>query len=146
MLNVLRKERLENICQTSKINGAETEVTISKEDFLWFVHQTEKFNEYEKLTEIAENRMVEIDEEKNEKISLLEKEILELYREIKELKGQIEVHKDGSYERTRKDKVRDQYHAIRNRYPNFNKFDEGVLAGMSDTLYLLGIKIKGVNN
>jgi hypothetical protein len=43
------------------------------------------------------------------------------------------------------DKVRDQYQAIRNRYPNFTKFDEGVLAGMTDTLILLGIKLEGVD-
>jgi DNA integrity scanning protein DisA with diadenylate cyclase activity len=48
-------------------------------------------------------------------------------------------------EKTPEEKVRDQYQAIRNRYPNVTKFDEGILSGMTDTLYLLGIKIEGVN-
>jgi uncharacterized small protein (DUF1192 family) len=40
------QERLDVICKNSKIDGSETKVTISKDDFLWLVYgvqeQTEK--------------------------------------------------------------------------------------------------------
>jgi hypothetical protein len=48
-------------------------------------------------------------------------------------------------EKSPEDKVRDLYEDVRNRYPNFTKYDEGYLASMTDTLCLLGIKIEGVN-
>lgn len=71
------KKRIEEICNSSEIDGSETKVTVSKEDFLWIIKIIGYYQD--------ENRGLHLDNASRlRELNLLHKEINRLNDEITE--------------------------------------------------------------